>query len=125
MEWQAFLEAMGKFGLAAVLIAAIVYMFWKLLSYMLDQWSKIFEQYKKILDNAMLQNDRWQQALTEHTAQAKEFHRQVTEANQYQRLEHERMIKMLAEANAANEKVVRLIDAVCGKVDGCDKKKKD
>lgn len=37
----------------------------------------------------------WQDALTEHTASAKEFHKQVTEAHAFQKKEHESMLGML------------------------------
>lgn len=60
----------------------------------------ILRQQEKILDMATLQNENWQRALNDHTAQATKFHEQVTEAHKFQREEHRDIQKCLLEIAA-------------------------
>ncbi len=83
-------EIIGKYGVGALVIIVLC-----VISFLIIR--HILKQSDKILDSAMVANEKWQKAIDEHTAQAREFHNVVNQAHEYQRKEHERMITNLDE----------------------------
>ena len=71
----------------------VAFMF--LLKWVVAYQDKLLAMANNLLAQASEQNRQWQKAIDAHTAQAIEFHKQVTEAHGFQRTEHERMIKNL------------------------------
>jgi hypothetical protein len=74
---KAFMDGGIAVGLSVALIS-ILYLVVK----------HVLKSQDRILDMATTQNEGWQRAITDHTAQAKQFHDSVTEAHKYQREEH-------------------------------------
>lgn len=109
-------EVLFKWGFGATMAIAVVYMFWYMLQYMLKQWSAIFNQYQQMLKTSLDANTAWEKAMNEHTQQAKEFHLQMAEAARVQAESHERMIRLIADASAQHEKIMRAVDTVCDKI---------
>ena len=54
---------------------------------------------KEIMKQSAIERESWIKALTEHTQQAKTFHEEVKDAHNFQRVEHQEMIKVLGRIN--------------------------
>lgn len=90
MNIETMVEVLGKYGIGGLMMIVLCF-----ISYLIIK--HILKQSDKILDSAMTAQKEWQRAIDEHTAQAKSFHDQVTEAHRYQKQEHEKMIENLGE----------------------------
>jgi len=77
-----------KYGIATVLVVLLVVM-----SYLIIR--HILKQSDAIMNMAMAMNEKWQKTIDEHTAQAREFHNQVSEAHKHGRDEHEKIMTSL------------------------------
>lgn len=83
-------DILGKYGIGALVIVVLCVISFLIIKHILTQSDKI-------LDSAMQVNEKWQKAIDEHTAQAREFSTAVNTAHEFQRKEHEKMIANLDE----------------------------
>jgi hypothetical protein len=103
---KAFLEGGIGVGLAIALIS-ILYLVVK----------HVLKSQDKILEMATTQNEGWQKAIGEHTAQAKQFHDSVIEAHRYQREEHKEGNNKLIEQSVMFANMIKLIEKISANLD--------
>jgi hypothetical protein len=77
--------------------------------YILKQQKEILQQAKEERAVFLYTIERFTKAIEDHTAQAREFHNNVTEAHKFQREEHQEMEK-------AQNSICQTLSAVCAKL---------
>lgn len=107
MNFADILKSLAENSLGVILAICIAYMFYKVLMH-------ILVQQKDIMRMATEQNTHWQSVISEHTANAKNFHDEVKEAHKCQRAEHE---KMLAHLDILNQQSRLTVEAL-GRING-------
>jgi len=103
---KAFLEG----GIGIGLAIALIYVLYLVVKHVLKSQDKI-------LDMATVQNEGWQKAITEHTAQSKQFHDSVVEAHKYQRDEHKEANGKLIEQSVTTANMLKLIEKISTNLD--------
>lgn len=75
------LTKFSEYGLLGLMIAAIIFLLFKIIMWTLATT-------KEILRQAATEREAWITAFNEHTLQARAFHDEVKEAHKFQREEH-------------------------------------
>lgn len=92
-------KLLTEYGFGVAMAATIVLIFISVLRWIANSTSKREEQLFKLIDEQRITFqtilDGLQKALSEHTEQAKEFHKTMMTANEYQRREHEKIISLI------------------------------
>lgn len=81
-----------EFGLNGLIMFAVV-----ALLFFVIKWT--LATTKEIMAQAAEERKSWINAISEHTQQAKSFHDEVKDAHNFQRQEHQEMIKCLGRIN--------------------------
>lgn len=82
-------SALRQFGFPAAVILLMLFGFYRLLRWVMEQSAEREKFYRESIDKQI-------SALNQHTEQAKEFHNEVKTAHEFQRREHEQLADILS-----------------------------
>ena len=103
-----------EFGLIGIIMGAVIFMLFKVISWTLATTKDILAQAAKEREASQQAIKLMNDSIVEHNERARSFHEGVCEAHRNQRIEHEKMIENLLHLTVQNKEIVTTLGRING-----------